>query len=529
MRGIILALASCGGVLLAACDSTRDSAVAGGSSTETSNTLAARFVDEQGDPVASASVRIRPADWGSGDAIDSLLPAGRTRLDTLLDSAGRLDADGFRPGLYSVEVVSGKLSLRRELSTGQTGVLDTLLRAGGVAGRFVPGWQGVVRVLGTDIAIATDASGAFSRSGIAVGTVVLDLRADSAGIVRKARVRTVVPPRAIADLGDVAVLALREESASLWRHRERWILDNTKTGITRDVDDFPLWIPLPESLLERDDIADLRVRDEDDSARPYELVPVSNRPGGLWTWMRRIDGSSSEHHVDVLWGNDEAPSWSDAASVFDSAAGWRGVWHLDGDGSCAVQGCRELSGTATVDSGVVGAARRFDGSQALVATDQGTLEPANIGISLWVHIQDIVGTEARLVWKDSNGQSSLPSWGILLRKINGVLNVGFRMRGGPSDSGVFAPVPVGRWVHVAATIDRDRGTGAKAELFVDAVSSGTFDVDSIAPTPALGSMSIGGGLVGRIDELRVARVPRAQSWFDLERVNILQAATLLHR
>lgn len=528
MRGLVSALLSCGIALLSACDDTRDP-VAGGSSTETSNTLAARFVDDQGTPVAYASVRIRPAGWGSGETIDSILSGGRTRLDTLLDSAGRLKADGFRPGRYSVEVASGALSLRRELGTGQAWVLDTLLRAGGVAGRFVPGWRGVVRVLGTDIEIATDASGAFSRTEIATGIVTLDLRADSGGVVRKARIRTVVPPRAVADLGAVALLVQQEEKTALWKHRERRIVDNTKTGISRDVLDFPLWVPLPDSLAGREDVSDLRVRDESDSARPVEIAASApGRVGGIWARMRRVDGASKEHSLDVLWGNDEAPSWSDPSSVFDSAAGWRGVWHFDRDGSCAVQGCRELSGGAAVDSGAIGASRRFDGTTSLAAIDAGTLEPSDLSVSLWVNIQDVAGSEARLVWKDSDGQSSLPSWGVLLRKSDGAFKVGFRTRGGPSDSGTFASIATGRWVHVAATIDRHRGTGAKAELFVDGVSSGVFAVDSIAPTPTRGGLIVGKGLVGRIDELRVARVPRVQSWFALERVNVLQSGMLLH-
>lgn len=511
---------------LGSCDDARDTSVAGGSSTETSNTLAARYVDDQGRPVSGAAVRIRPADWGSGSAVDSIAPGGRTRLDTALGEDGSLLARGFRPGLYSVEVVLGSLTLRRELRTGAAVVVDTLLRPGGVAGRVSPRWKGVARIVGTDIVVAVDDSGRFSRTGLAAGAVVLDLDVDSAGIRRKARIRTVVPPRATADLGDVAVLVQQEENPALWSRRERRTIDNTATGITRDVEDFPLWIPLPDSVTSRDDVSDLRVRDEDDSARPIELVPASaSRSGGLWARMRRIDGSSSEHHLDAYWGNDEAPSWSDPASVFDSAVGWRAVWHMDRDGSCAVRGCAPLTGAAGFDTGTTGGSRRFDGAQTLAAADSGSLEPSDLSVSVWVFVQSIAGTEARLVWKDSDGQSSLPTWGFLLRRASGALQVGFRMRGGPSDSGVFAAMPTGRWVQIAATVDRARG---KAELLVDGVSAGTFPVDASAPDARRGDLRIGEGFVGLLDELRVERVARASAWFALQRVNAGKTSLLLH-
>lgn len=512
---------------MVSCDDNRDTAVAGGSSTETSNTLAARYVDDQGTPVAGALVRIRPADWGTGALVDSILPDGRTRLDTVLDSSGRLRAGGFRHGLYTVDVVLGNISLRSELRTGQKDVIDTLQRSGGVSGRFVPGWKGRVRVVGTDILIATDDSGRFEKTGLAVGSIVLDCEADSADLVRKARVATVVPPRATASLGNIPLLTMREELSASWLHHTRWILDNTNTGITRDVDDFPLWIPLTDSILGRSDLSDLRVRDEDDSARPIHIVPPTGSvAGGMWAGMRRIDGSSNEHYLDVLWGNIEAPSWSDPVSVFDTASGWRGAWHFDRDASCAVRQCGDLAGTVSFDTGLSGSAARFDGTRTLTATDpNGSLEPSDLTVSLWVNIQSIVGTEARLLWKDSDGQSSLPSWGILLRKTGGALTVGFRMKGGPSDSGVFGPITTGRWTHIAATADRER---AKAELFIDGTSAGTFAIDSVARAPTRGNLVVGIGFVGAMDELRVSRTARSASWFALERANFLQTSKLLH-
>jgi len=510
------------GLVLVGCGSDR---VAGGSSTETSNTLAARFVDDDGAFADSALVRIRPALWNRAEDLDSLVGSRRTRLDTVLDSSGILNAGGFLPGTYTVEVVSPMRALRRDLRTGERPVVDTLREPGGLAGQILPRWKGTIRILGTDRVIATDSAGAFGQGWIPSGPVTLDLRGDSAGVVRRLRVRTVVPPQATADLGDVRLLTMDEEDGALWRRQARWILDNTTTGITRDVPDFPLWIPLPDSVLDgaAPDVSDLRVRDESGVYRPIETVPGAG--AGVWARMARIDGSSNEHHLDLLWGRSDAASWSDPRSVFDSAAGWRGVWHFDGSAACATQGCAALSGPSGADTGIAGGARRFDGAQVLVAPDSGTLEPSDLGVSVWVRIDAIAGTEARLVWKDSDGQSSLPSWGFIVRKESGKLQVGFRTRNGPSDSGLFAPVATGRWVHLAATVERTRG---KAELFVDGASVGTFPVDSIAPAPRQGALRVGQGLVGRIDELRVARIPRAAAWFALERVNLLSTKALIH-
>lgn len=499
--------------------------VAGGSSTETSNRLAARFVGEDGQTAANAVVRVRPSGWQGGSDAPSI-EGLRTRLDTVLDAEGRLIARDFAPGSYTVEVETRGLALRVALATGEASVVDTLRVPGGLGGTFEPGWSGTVQVLGTDLRISTDAKGVFLKDGIPSGPVVLDLRADSAGVVRRLQVRTVVPPRAVADLGTLRLLTTEESELSLWLHRQRLILDNTRTGLTRDVPDFPLWIPLVDSQRTgaQPDGSDLRVVDESGRIRPLE-VP-SSLLEGVWARLPRIDGSSDEHHLDLYWGRPGVATKSSSRSVFDSAAGWRGVWHLDGPSACATSGCGPVSGSTISDIGMAGRAARFDGSGTLRVADSGTLEPGDLTVSLWVHLQSIVGSEARLVWKDSDGQSSLPSWGFLVRKSGSNLTVGFRTRNGPSDSGLFAALPTSRWVHLAATVERAR---KKAELFVDGVSQGTFPVDTIPPAPRMGDLVVGQGIVGRIDELRVSRLARSDAWIELEHINLAMPGTLLHR
>lgn len=500
--------------------------VAGGSSTETSNRLAARFVAEDGVAAAGAQVRIRPSGWTGLSGVPVGESGGRVQLDTVLDVQGNLLAQDFAPGSYTIEVSSPSVALRRQLSTGQAVVLDTLREPGGLAGTFSPGWAGVVRVLGTERILFTDSTGAFLESSLPSGPVVLELRADSADITRRLQVRTSVPPRAVADLGEVRLLTREEENATLWRHRQRLVIDNTQTGLTRDVPDFPLWIPLPDSVRtgSQPEGADLRVMDEKGSFRPLEIP--SSALTGVWAHLPRIDGSSNEHHLDLLWGRTDVPSWSEGRSVFDSAAGWLGVWHFDGTTVCATAACGPFRGVARFDAGIAGRALRFDGSSSLRTSDSGSLEPPDLSISLWVHVEALTGSEARLVWKDSDGQSALPSWGLLVRKAGSGFTVGFRTRNGPSDSGLFAPLPAARWVHVAASIERSR---KRAELYVDGVSQGTFAVDSLAPSPRRGDLFVGQGLVGRIDELRVSRMSRSAAWFELEHINLEMSGTLLHR
>lgn len=478
---------------------------------------------EDGQAAAGAAVRIRPTAWQGGSDEPSS-DALRTRLDTLLDGEGRLSASDFAPGTYTVEVEKPGLALRLALVTGEAAILDTLRVPGGVAGKFQPGWAGTVQVLGTDLRISTDAKGIFLREGIPSGPIVLDLRADSAGVVRQSQVRTVVPPRAVADLGTVRLLTTEELELSLWLHRQRLILDNTTTGLTRDVPDFPLWIPLTSAQRAgmNADGSDLRVLDEDGRLRPVEASSAGLE--GLWARMPRIDGSSDEHHLDVLWGRPSATSASNPKLVFDSSAGWRGVWHFDGTFACATAGCGPFTGGTDSDAGLAGRAARFDGTRTLRVVDSGTLEASDLSVSMWVHLESISGLESRLVWKDSDGQSALPSWGFLVRKSGANFTVGFRTRNGPSDSGVFANLPASRWVHLAATVERAR---KRAELYVDGVSQGTFFVDTLPPAPRKGDLVLGQGFVGRIDELRVSRLARAPAWFELEHINLSMPGTLL--
>ena len=50
----------------------------------------------------------------------------------------------------------------------------------------------------------------------------------------------------------------------------------------------------------------------------------------VWVLMDTVQGNSDTQYITMTWGNPDADDLSDGAAVFDTAAGFIGVYHICG-------------------------------------------------------------------------------------------------------------------------------------------------------------------------------------------------------
>src|SRR5690606_33858514 len=101
---------------------------------------------------------------------------------------------------------------------------------------------------------------------------------------------------------------------------------------------------------------------------PHEIVSwdAGNNTAEIWVLVDTVYGNNSDQYVRMFWGNATAIDRSSGEAVFDTAAGFQAVWHMDaasGDEPDATG--NEFAATQVNEpgsvKGMVGNARAFDG------------------------------------------------------------------------------------------------------------------------------------------------------------------------
>jgi hypothetical protein len=138
-----------------------------------------------------------------------------------------------------------------------------------------------------------------------------------------------------------------------WQHSEQVFLNTTETGvqITREVHDFPLLIRLDSENFSFDqaqsDGADIRFAGDGGEELAYQIEEwdAAAQRAAIWVLVDTIEMASETQAITMYWGNASASDASDPASVFSSAAGYQGVFHLES---------AEQADNATGDASFVG-------------------------------------------------------------------------------------------------------------------------------------------------------------------------------
>ncbi len=314
-----------------------------------------------------------------------------------------------------------------------------------------------------------------------------------------------------------------------WKHSGTVYILTTPDGAdlpgTATVEGFPLLVRLHEDFFDfsqaQPDGRDLRFASERGVPLPHEIEEWAPDRGVASVWVRipRIEGNARQA-LQLFWGKPDAEAVSNGGRVFDATNGYASVWHMNEPVSDVVGTLESRNDDTTASSGIVGQARQLAGRQGIFCGDKITTYPSG-GAS---H-----STEAWILAERPN--TTIVGWG---NEGGGRgSKVRMQLRSPPHlriDSD-FADVrgagrlPMGEWIHVAHTYDREDG-----RVYVNGRLDGSAKPLLDIKSPC--RLWIGGwyqnyDFVGAIDEVRISRVARSADWIRLEYENQKPLQTLV--
>ena len=314
--------------LLASCGQDR---IAGGSTSETSNGLTVRILDEKGAFAAHVRVRIRPAEFlaSSSPATDD---PQHVVVDTATDDSGWIRL-GLPASAIQVEAFASRMAAQAHAESGGTPFEVRLSPTTRITGMVALGnGEGPARiqVRGMEHSVWTNADGAFQLDSLPAGN--LRLRAWIPGIGKSVE-QTVATVSATAT--DIGVL-VPAYAPTISTDSVRVVL-NTKTGggvIAARVDTVPILVRLDGAdfpVSARNNGADLRVVDSTGNPIPFSwsLWSPATREAHLWVRVTSVRPGDSTQGFRIRWGDPSAADESRPWTVFSAATGWSGAWDLN--------------------------------------------------------------------------------------------------------------------------------------------------------------------------------------------------------
>ena len=291
------------------------------------------------------------------------------------------------------------------------------------------------------------------------------------------------------------------------------------------VENFPLLVRLHKDHFDfsqaKANGEDLRFSSAKGGPLAYQIEEWDAVRGVASVWVRvpKITGNARQE-IKLHWGRADARGESDGKAVFGESNGYVSVWHMNGPVRDEV-GTLESKDVGTAPApGVVGQARHFAGRQGVFCGDKIPNYPAGASshsTEVWVRAERPNATV--LGWGNEGGGRGS--------------KVRVQLRSPPhvhidsdfSDVRGAARVPLGEWVHVAHTYEREAG-----KVYIN----GKLDASAMpllnVKTPA--RLWIGGwynnyDFVGDIDEVRVSKVARSADWIRLQYENQKPLQTLV--
>jgi hypothetical protein len=145
---------------------------------------------------------------------------------------------------------------------------------------------------------------------------------------------------------------------------------------------------------------DIRFAKPDNTLLPYQIErwDAAQEYAEIWVKIDTVYANDSTHYFTMRWGNTDAQSMSNGPDVFDTSAGFCGVWHMNDDTGSL---CHDATGngfhgqwygdvSGSVVDGMVSRGRIFNGtSQYIVVPNTATSklnfpQGGNYSISAWV-------------------------------------------------------------------------------------------------------------------------------------------------
>jgi hypothetical protein len=510
----------------------------GGDATETGNALiSGKIIDSLGFGVQAVRVQILPC---SHDPVrDGALPDSLTGIT---DESGWFSIRTPGDGIYNIEAIhpaSGYRALVKAISAigrktvvapaatmqkpGTIGALLPSQYTGAAAYVYLPGTTRFGRFSGNAAIIDSVPAGSYPA-------LCYSNRSDTT------QNRTIHAPCTVTS---AATTYIADNQA--WNFSVKFYFNTTSSGaaVSGNVYSFPVLIRLSAGSIDfskaKSDGSDVLFTKSNNRLLPYEIESwdAARQTAAIWVKVDTVFGNDTAQYIEMYYGNAAAANASGGATVFDTAGGFQGVWHLAEPASGPVRDAtpNHYDGTPMDTApapapGVIGTARRFNGTShgiRMKGTAGGSLnfpENGRYSVSAWVY-SDTLDDKWHCIVGKSNGQYFLKQQ-IASRNGNWEF-VEYHDKSGWQIT--ETPVTVKTWKYLTGVRDGD-----KQYLYLDGqLVNSTIkpNYDSL-PRTASDDVTIGRfqtfvkyeneGLCffdGKIDEVRISSVARSADWIKL--------------
>ena len=519
-----------------------------GNSSETVAMVGGRVVDVNGNTVSGARVALIPDDFNP--LLDEALP---TKLTTHTDNNGEYFLSKVPKGRYGVEAIHPKDGTRSfnsgtDLMVETSIPADTLRASGHIRIRlpdylkeakgsiFIPHTRYAWRVTGTMLEHGMAELDSLPYGVYAALSYSSDTNISNPDTVGR---NVAVHP------AETTVL----DALAGWRGAARITVNTGVSGanVGDIVTAFPMLLRLDAGNFDFSqasvDGRDLRFTKPDGQSLPFQIEhwDVAKSVAAVWVALDTVRGNNATQFFLMRWGKPDADSHSDGLAVFNSSAGYTGVWHIEeeaaGTGTMGIyrnsasgwdHGLDSLASTDR--QGIIGNGHLFrNGEYVRVPMGVKAFEPKPpLSLSAWVKAKTtgISGGEIASLGNDM-GIRILPDGNAFLFNFNppGIDSTNFRM----STTGLHLLDDA--WHQVVGIV-----TGTHAELYVD----GNLAAENDYPTAIFendggpdffighhGNSETEYDFNGYIDEVRVLPGTNSAAWLKLAYATQKPGATVL--
>jgi hypothetical protein len=511
--------------------------LAGGSSQQGNGVVVGKVVNKYGTAAPNIVVKLYPLDYNPlrsaaipGFCIDTTDSCGNYLLKAPLSSlVCQIYASNI---LKTVNALAPIITI----SGDTTHVADVVVSVPGTVKVAVPdnadSSNGYIYIPGTDIFVALNGNTEFAVLTSVPEGVLSSIQYSVVGSIVSSVMRY-----------DVSVIAADTVTVfnPAWKYARSIILNTTASGaaVAGNVYDFPVLIRLNSSNFNctqaENGGADIRFTKRDNTFLSYEIErwDAVNGQAEIWVRVDTVHGNDGAQSLMMYWGNPNAADSSNGAAVFDTAAGFAGVWHLGQPAGAIVPDATAngINGTATATatvSGAIGAAQSFNGTSSLIQTSASASDKVNFPdtgtytVSAWVKT-DVLDTFCQAIVFKSNAQYGMQ---IIPEKEWEFVTYIDKTRW----EGSRSPASAGSW-HALTGVRN----GTKQYLYVDGVCVDSSITNAIALPPEnvarvydkpleIGHCPDGGRnpdrfFNGIIDEVRISSIAINADWMKLSYMN----------
>ena len=285
----------------------------------------------------------------------------------------------------------------------------------------------------------------------------------------------------------LSVFAFGAEDYSQWPFSAKIYLNTTAGGanITSTIANFPVLVrlttnnfPFSQALTGG---ADVRFADSSGTHLPYQIErwTTDNTAAEIWVKVGQILGNNAGQYVLMYWGKTGSVDSSKGSAVFDTANGFKGVWHMGENAAPLLDATVDKyngakGGNMAQATGIIGNAQVFNGS-ADYAYMGNVLNPGTsnfLSVSAWVK-RGAIGLQTIMAKSNGGAPSATYGW-IFTFDPSDYLHV-YVASGGATwgDAATFhvasntALTDLTSWHHVAAVIDKSGN--ANCRIYIDGV------------------------------------------------------------